>query len=267
MSTAPAAPGDDSRTDPGGSSDSGSSDGGRDGTSRGDGGGFGPGAALAGEAARFARLGWMRATSGNLSMVVGRDPLRILVTASGLDKSALTAADAVEVDDAGAPTHVGGAPTDAGGSPTDAGGTPTDAGGTRATGGAPRRPSAEAVLHARLIGLTGAGAVVHLHTVASVLAADRFPTGLVLRDHEMLKALGRAADGDLVRLPVVANSQDMAVLAGRVAAAWEPLTPAVLVARHGMYVWGADLLAARHRAEAVEWLCEWAVRTAERTIG
>ncbi len=234
--TAPAAPGDGS----------GSGSGGVGGGGGRQGGGFGPGAALAGEAARYARLGWMRATSGNLSVVVGTDPLRILITASGLDKGALTAADAVEVDDAGAPT---------------------DAGGERATGRAPRRPSAEAVLHARLIGLTGAGAVVHLHTVASVLAADRFPTGLVLRDHEMLKALGRAADGDPVRLPVVANSQDMAVLAGRVTAAWEPSTPAVLVARHGMYVWGADLLAARHRAEAVEWLCEWAVRTAERTTG
>src|SRR6185369_8048153 len=39
--------------------------------------------ALVREAARFARLGWMRATSGNLSAVVSRDPLRLLVTASG----------------------------------------------------------------------------------------------------------------------------------------------------------------------------------------
>ncbi|EIV93836.1 methylthioribulose 1-phosphate dehydratase [Frankia sp. QA3] len=238
MATAPAAPGDDSGRDDG-------DDNGGDGDGDGGGGvgvgvgvGLEPGAALAGEAARYARLGWMRATSGNLSVVVGTDPVRILVTASGLDKGTLTAADVVELDGAGAPT--GRVPT--------------------------RRPSAEAVLHARLIGLTGAGAVVHLHTVASVLAADRFPAGLTLRDHEMLKALGRAADGDPVRLPVVANSQDMAVLAGRVSAAWEPATPAVLVARHGMYVWGADLLAARHRAEAVEWLCEWAVRTAGQAV-
>ncbi|KQC35151.1 MULTISPECIES: class II aldolase/adducin family protein [unclassified Frankia] len=251
MATAPAAPGDDSFRDDGGNG----------------GGGLEPGAALAGEAARYARLGWMRATSGNLSVVVGTDPVRILVTASGLDKGALAATDVVELDGAGVPTGrlpTSGAPTS--GVPTELA-QPPGAGRSRAAGGPLRRPSAEAVLHARLIALTGAGAVVHLHTVASVLAADRFPAGLTLRDHEMLKALGRAADGDPVRLPVVANSQDMTVLAGRVSAAWDPATPAVLVARHGMYVWGTDLVAARHRAEAVEWLCEWAVRSAERTVG
>ncbi|WP_261553856.1 methylthioribulose 1-phosphate dehydratase [Frankia tisae] len=244
MTTAPAAPGDNSGRDDASSADTSSSSSGLE-----------PGTELAEEAARYARLGWMRATSGNLSVVVGTDPIRILVTASGLDKGALTAADVVELDGAGVPT---------GRTPTGLAATPS-AGESR-TGDRPRRPSAEAVLHARLIGLTGAAAVVHLHTVASVLAADRFPDGLTLRDHEMLKALGRAAEGDPVRLPVVANSQDMAVLAGRMSAAWDPATPAALVARHGMYVWGADLLAVRHRAEAVEWLCEWAVRTAEQTV-
>ncbi|WP_163554292.1 class II aldolase/adducin family protein [Candidatus Frankia alpina] len=242
MATAPAAHGDDSSSD--------------------DGSGLEPGAELAEEAARYARLGWMRATSGNLSVVVGTDPVRILVTASGLDKGALTAADVVELDGAGVPT--GRTPT--GLAATGLAATPSASAGGSRTGDRPRQPSAEAVLHARLIGLTGAAAVVHLRTVASVLAADRFPDGLTLRDHEMLKALGRAAEGDPVRLPVVTNSQDMAVLAERVSAAWEPATPAALIARHGMYVWGADLLAVRHRAEAVEWLCEWAVRTAEQTV-
>ncbi len=246
MATAAAAHGDDSGRDEA----SGSS-------GDGDGSGLEPGAELAEEAARYARLGWMRATSGNLSVVVGTDPVRILVTASGLDKGALTAADVVELDGAGVPT---------GRTPTGLAATPSASAGGSRTGDRPRQPSAEAVLHARLIGLTVAAAVVHLHTVASVLAADRFPDGLTLRDHEMLKALGRAAEGDPVRLPVVTNSQDMAVLAERVSAAWEPATPAALIARHGMYVWGADLLAVRHRAEAVEWLCEWAVRTAEQTV-
>ncbi|THJ48549.1 class II aldolase/adducin family protein [Candidatus Frankia alpina] len=240
MATAPAAHGDDSgRDDASGSSGSSGSDD--------DDSGLEPGAELAEEAARYARLGWMRATSGNLSVVVGTDPVRILVTA----------ADVVELDGAGVPT---------GRTPTGLAATPSASAGGSRTGDRPRQPSAEAILHARLIGLTGAAAVVHLHTVASVLAADRFPDGLTLRDHEMLKALGRAAEGDPVRLPVVTNSQDMAVLAERVSAAWEPATPAALIARHGMYVWGADLLAVRHRAEAVEWLCEWAVRTAEQTV-
>ncbi|HRD99768.1 MAG TPA: hypothetical protein PLV68_00635, partial [Ilumatobacteraceae bacterium] len=35
---------------------------------------------LAAEAARFAALGWMRGTSGNLSTVLQRDPLHLAIT-------------------------------------------------------------------------------------------------------------------------------------------------------------------------------------------
>jgi methylthioribulose-1-phosphate dehydratase len=73
----------------------------------------------------------------------------------------------------------------------------------------------------------------------------------------MLKGIGRAAEEDRVRLPVVANHQDMAVLGDCVAAALEPGVPAVLVARHGLYTWGADLEQARQHAEIVVWLLEF----------
>src|SRR3954466_15649810 len=96
------------------------------------------GEALAAEAAYFASFGWMRGTSGNLSLVVSRDPLRLAVTASGLDKGSLTANDIVVVDETGKAIS-------------------TDDGQPR--------PSAEAALHARVARLTGAGAVVHVHTV------------------------------------------------------------------------------------------------------
>jgi len=56
------------------------------------------GDALAAAAARFASLGWMRGTSGNVSLVLSSDPLRLAVTASGRDKGELTAADVVVVD-------------------------------------------------------------------------------------------------------------------------------------------------------------------------
>ena len=51
------------------------------------------GQALAAESARYAAMGWMRGTSGNLSMTLGRDPLRLAVTASGRDKGELTSSD------------------------------------------------------------------------------------------------------------------------------------------------------------------------------
>ncbi|WP_235433675.1 methylthioribulose 1-phosphate dehydratase [Protofrankia coriariae] len=189
------------------------------------------GEALAREAARYASLGWMRATSGNLSIVLCRAPLRLAVTVSGLDKSELRAGDVAVVDAAGAARPVGPA----------------------------RRPSAEAALHARLAEAAGAQAVVHVHTIASVRAAERWPGGVELEGLEMLKALGRGADGDRVRIPVVDNSQDMTDLGDRIVALRDPRTPAILIARHGLYAWGDDLGAARRHTEAVQWLLEWAL--------
>jgi methylthioribulose-1-phosphate dehydratase len=183
---------------------------------------------LADEAARYAAMGWMRGTSGNLSVVLGRDPLRLAVTASGLDKGELTADDHVEVDERGEPV----------------------AGGV---------PSAEAGLHARIAAVSGAGAVVHVHALAPVLAAERWPGGVPLRDLEMLKGFGRAAHDDLVTVPVIPNGQDMRVLGDGFERGYRADTPALIVARHGIYVWGDDLRQARHRLECLEWLLRFAV--------
>jgi methylthioribulose-1-phosphate dehydratase len=187
-----------------------------------------PGAQLAAEAARYAAMGWMRGTSGNLSVVLDRDPLRLAVTASGLDKGELTDTDVVEVDGGGNPV----------------------AGGV---------PSAEAGLHARIAAVAGADAVVHVHAMAPVLAAERWPGGVPLENLEMLKGFGRAAHDDLVTVPVIANGQDMRVLGDDFERGYRADTPALIVARHGIYVWGASLRETRHRLECLEWLLRFAV--------
>jgi methylthioribulose-1-phosphate dehydratase len=107
--------------------------------------------------------------------------------------------------------------------------------------------------------LTGASAVVHVHTLASVIAGRRWPNGPELTSLEMLKGIGLQATGETVTIPVVANSQDMAELGDRVEAAWNPRVPAIVVADHGLYTWGADLRQARHHTEIVQWLLELAV--------
>ncbi|GIH23856.1 methylthioribulose-1-phosphate dehydratase [Acrocarpospora phusangensis] len=196
---------------------------------------LGAGARLAAEAARFAALGWMRGTSGNLSEVVSRDPLRLAVTASGLDKGELSAADLAVVGPAGDPVEVEGI--------------------------APLRPSAEAGLHARVAALTGAGAVVHVHTLSAVVAGAHWPGGVRLRDLETLKGIGRGAHDDEVLVPVIPNSQDMAELGDRFEAAYDPGVPAVIVASHGLYAWGDDLLRARHVTECVDWLLAYRIAT------
>ncbi|MEV4315986.1 methylthioribulose 1-phosphate dehydratase [Actinocrispum sp. NPDC049592] len=192
---------------------------------------FEAGALLAAEAARYTAMGWMRGTSGNLSLRLQDDPLRLAVTASGLDKGELTAEDVVEIDAAGASVR-------------------PDA----------KVPSAEAGLHGRIAAVSGAGAVIHVHVLAPVLAAERWPGGVGLRDLEMLKGFGRSAHDDLVTIPVVPNSQDMVTLGDAFEAGFRHDTPALIVARHGLYVWGNDLLQARHRAECLEWLLRFILK-------
>lgn len=195
------------------------------------------GTVLAREAARFAGLGWMRGTSGNLSVVISDDPVRLAVTASGLDKGELGPDDLVVVDGAGVPVAADQGP------------------------GTPRKPSAEAALHARVVALTGARAVFHVHTLQAVLAGARWPGGVELSDMEMLKGIGRSAHDDKVVVPVIDNSQDMAELGDRLEAAMVEGVPAVIVASHGMYVWGKDPLQTRHHVEIVQWLLEYKAAT------
>lgn len=195
------------------------------------------GRVLAAEASRFADLGWMRGTAGNLSTVVHRDPLLLAVTASGLDKSELTERDVVLVDAAGR------------------GADPTDT----------RKPSAESGLHAHIAARTGAEAVFHVHALDAVLAGRLWPEGVEIRDLEMLKGIGHPAHDATVRIPVIANHQDMAVEAARFDEVYAPATaetpevPALIVAGHGMYAWGRSAIAARHHLEIVEWLLRHAV--------
>ncbi|MDF3146777.1 class II aldolase/adducin family protein, partial [Streptomyces sp. T21Q-yed] len=100
------------------------------------------------------------------------------------------------------------------------------------------------------------GAVVHVHTVASVAMGRREPGGIVFKDLEMLKGVGQPAHDVEVTLPVIANSQDMKILGDRLEAARDPRMPAVVVAGHGLYVWGDNPRQARHHTEVVEWLLE-----------
>lgn len=197
------------------------------------------GSALAAEAARFSGYGWMRGTAGNLSVVVDREPLALAVTASGLEKSDLTAADVVIIDE-----H-----------------------GNALDESDPRSPSAESGLHAHIARVTGANAVFHVHALDAVVAGERWPAGVELRDMEMLKGIGHSADDETVTIPVIENHQDMRVEAERFDAVYRaatqsvPEVPALIVARHGMYAWGKDVAAARRHLEITEWLLRFAVAT------
>jgi methylthioribulose-1-phosphate dehydratase len=188
-----------------------------------------PSQAPAAEIAAFGRFaasrGWVPATAGNFSRRL--DATHALVTRSGIDKGAIGAADVAAVPLAGP---------------------------------IPDGMSAETPLHlARYRSDAAVGAVVHVHTVAATVVSRRYaPEGaLRLAGFEMLKAFaGIATHATEVVLPIFANDQDTAALAGRIEAriGAQPPLPAYLLAGHGVYAWGATMADARRHLEALEFL-------------
>src|SRR4051812_34748265 len=91
----------------------------------------------------FHRRGWGLGTSRNFSTVIGREPLRIAITASSLDKSRLAPEHILEIGSDG-----------------------------RVIAPAEGKPSAETLLHVAIIRNGSAGAVLHTHSVWSTILSD-----------------------------------------------------------------------------------------------
>jgi methylthioribulose-1-phosphate dehydratase len=180
--------------------------------------------------------GWVLGTSGNFSAVVSAKPMRLAITSTGLDKSALDAAQFLEIDERAQVVHGEG------------------------------RPSAEAHLHVAIVRARGAGAVLHTHSVWSsiVSEASAAERGLALEGFEMLKGLSGIRSHEYREwLPVLENSQDMPALAAELAETLRkhPAIHGVLLRRHGLYTWGQDLAEAKRHVEIFEFLLEVTGRT------
>lgn len=183
--------------------------------------------ALAEVGRRIDAKGWAPATSGNYSMRL--DDGSFAVTVSGRHKGRLTEDDIMRVDAAGNAIGEG-------------------------------RPSAETALHLALYrAFPDTGAVLHGHSPQGVglsrAVADA--SEWVFRGHEMLKAFpGNATHEAELRLPIVDNSQDMAVIEAAVGPSLlaPGVAPAYLIRSHGLYAWGKDLDEAERVLEATEWL-------------
>jgi methylthioribulose-1-phosphate dehydratase len=196
-------------------------------------------AGLAATARAFHARGWAPATSGNYSAVLGRDPLRVAVSASGADKGTLEPGQFVTVDADG-----------------------------RIVAGS-GRPSDETALHLAVVSSRGAGAVLHTHSVwGTVLSQSARDNEVVLTGLELLKGLSGVSTHEHVeRVPVIDNTQDYDRLAATVSDALVkyPECHGLLLRGHGLYAWGADLAQARRHVEALEFLFEVVGRLAGRT--
>jgi methylthioribulose-1-phosphate dehydratase len=184
----------------------------------------------------FHTRGWVLGTSGNFSAVLTRRPLRLIITSSGVSKGALTGKDVLQIDADG-----------------------------RSVGRPGGKPSAEALLHATIVRVRGAGAVLHTHSQAATVLSDLHASekGLSLNGFEMLKGLEGVRTHDHTEwIPILENSQDIPRLALEVEAALAefPATHAFLLRRHGLYTWGESLAQARRHIEILEFLLETTAR-------
>ncbi len=104
--------------------------------------------------------------------------------------------------------------------------------------------------------LRGAGAVLHSHSIWSVLASRMFNNEFVCQGLEMQKGLRGVGCFDTLRVPIIANTAREAELTSSMAAAIEgyPEVDAVLVAGHGVYVWGQTWQQAKTQAECYDFL-------------
>lgn len=186
---------------------------------------------------RFHARGWVLGTSGNFSVVTSRDPLRLSITGSSVDKGMLEPSHILDIDDR-CTVH-----------------------------GGHGNPSAETLLHYEIVRRRGAGAVLHTHSVWSTLLSDShgLDGGVTIEGYEMLKGLDGVRTHDHREwVPIVPNDQDMTRLARVVANTLDehPAAHGVLLQRHGLYTWGSTLAEAVRHIEILEFLFETIGRTA-----
>lgn len=179
---------------------------------------------------QFHRRGWALGTSGNFSAVVNRDPLRLAITTTGVDKGTLSPGQIVEIDERGKVVAGSG------------------------------RPSAEAGLHLAIARVRRAGAVLHTHSIWSTILSDgATEDGLAIEGYEMLKGLdGVGTHEHREWLPILDNTQDWGAAVPQVEAmlAEQPDAHGFLIRRHGLYTWGRDLAEATRHVEILEFLFE-----------
>ncbi|MDG1991417.1 MAG: methylthioribulose 1-phosphate dehydratase [Pirellulales bacterium] len=204
-------------------------------------------AALCAIGREFHSRGWSLGTSSNYSVVAGRNPLELLITASGKDKSALTKNDFVAVDSSGQLIQ-----------------------GHELKG---KKSSAETLLHCLIAKLLpDVGAILHTHSIwGTTLSRQALTTqqtlgAIRIEGYEMLKGLeGITTHDTTIDVPVFQNGQDMVELSDRIREVF--ISPdggpseasahhGFLLSGHGLYTWGRTLADARRHIEIFEFLFE-----------
>uniref|UniRef100_A0A8I3PEF6 Methylthioribulose-1-phosphate dehydratase n=1 Tax=Canis lupus familiaris TaxID=9615 RepID=A0A8I3PEF6_CANLF len=116
--------------------------------------------------------------------------------------------------------------------------------------------------------MRGAGAVIHTHSKAAVMATLLFPgREFKITHQEMIKGIRKCTSGgyyrydDMLVVPIIENTPEEKDLKERMARAINeyPDSCAVLVRRHGVYVWGETWEKAKTMCECYDYLFDIAV--------
>ena len=187
---------------------------------------------LAAIAKSFHGRGWLLGTSGNLSAMVQREPLRLAMSPSGVDKGELMPDQMLTINE-----------------------------NARIVNQDFGKPSDESLLHIRIVKERGAGAVLHTHSVWNNILSDLYASegGVTISGYEMLKGLqGVRTHEHSEWLPIIDNSQDMPALAESIGQTLNehPNAHGFLLRRHGLYSWGETLAQAKRHIEIFEFLLE-----------
>ena len=180
----------------------------------------------------FYDRGWVLGTSGNFSMLLGRKPMRICITASGNEKGNLEETHFLELDD--------------------------DAEILQGFG----KPSAETMLHLTIYRLIPkARSILHTHSVWGTILSDVCfqEGGIEIEGYEMLKGLsGVKTHAHRETVPIIENSQDYIALSHVIDTVIKENKSihGIYLRRHGLYTWGETVTEAKRHVEIFEFLFE-----------
>lgn len=200
---------------------------------------------------KFYERGWATGTGGGVSIRVGGEtenrPWRVFVAPSGIQKEDMIGHDVFELD---MDRNVVEPPV-----------TPN----LRQSACTPlwyvvykHRPSAKCV--------------IHTHSIHAQLATLLDPTEssktLRITHLEMLKGVGHHAYDDILEIPIIDNRPSEDLLASQLETVIQkyPNCNAVLVRRHGVYVWGDSWQQAKTQCESFDYLFESAIRMKQMRI-
>ncbi|KAI0461344.1 Methylthioribulose-1-phosphate dehydratase [Komagataella kurtzmanii] len=130
------------------------------------------------------------------------------------------------------------------------------------------KPSACTPLFLSAYKMRDAGACIHTHSQAAVMVTLLYDKVFEISSIEQIKAIPKVAEkgnlmySDRLVIPIIENTEREEDLTDSLQQAIKeyPGTTAVLVRRHGIYVWGETVWKAKVYNEAIDYLLELAVK-------